>query len=72
MATAASGTGTVERIDPGDARRHVEAGKALLVCAYDSEDKFEQYDLDGAMSLTEFERAKDSIPKDKEIIFYCA
>ena len=72
MATAASGTDTVERIDPGEARRHVEAGTAFLVCAYDSEDKWSQYDLDGAMSLTAFERAEDYISTDKEIIFYCA
>jgi rhodanese-related sulfurtransferase len=63
---------TVERISPQPARRHVESGDALLVCAYDNEEKYQQNHLDGAISLDEFKLRANAIPKDQEIIFYCA
>ena len=44
----------------------------LLVCAYDDEEKFRQNRLQGAVSLADFRARQDSIPKDREIIFYCA
>ena len=44
----------------------------LLVCAYDKDEDFRQNDLEGAISLDEFRRRKDSLPKDENIIFYCA
>lgn len=61
-----------ERISAPEARRHVESGEALLVCAYDSNEKFQQNKLEGAISLDEFRSRADSIPKHQEIIFYCA
>jgi rhodanese-related sulfurtransferase len=63
---------TAERIEPREARRKVEAGEALLVCAYDSREKFDQNHLEGAIPLQEFESQVDTIPKDREIFFYCA
>ena len=60
---------TPERIAPREARQRMQSG-ALLVCAYDSDDKFQQYHLEGAMSLNEFRSRAGSIPKDREIIFY--
>jgi rhodanese-related sulfurtransferase len=45
---------------------------AILVCAYEKEEDFRQNDLEGAISLSEFRRRKDSIPKDESVIFYCA
>ena len=62
----------VERIDPETAYEHVQSGKALLVCAYDSEDKYQDNHLEGGTSLFELEARKSRIPKDREIIFYCA
>jgi rhodanese-related sulfurtransferase len=44
----------------------------LLVCAYDKEEEFRQNDLEGAVSLSEFRKRVDSLPKDENIIFYCA
>ncbi len=61
-----------ERIDVNQARRDVQSGAAVLVCAYDEPGKFEQNHLQGAMSLQDFESQADSIRKDQEIIFYCA
>lgn len=64
--------GLVERISPEEARRHIDSGQALLVCGYDSQEKFEQNHLEGAISLDEFKARVDSILKNREIIFYCA
>jgi len=65
--------GLVERIGPMQARQHLSTDpEAMLVCAYDSQDKFEQNHLEGAISLDEFESQADMIMKDREIIFYCA
>jgi hypothetical protein len=61
-----------ERIGAQEARRHVESGDALLVCAYDSDEKFQQNRLEGAISLNEFRSRADSTPKHQEIVFYCA
>jgi len=61
----------VERIDPELAFEHVKSG-ALLPCAYESEEKFRDNHLEGAISFHELEARKSQIPKDREIIFYCA
>jgi rhodanese-related sulfurtransferase len=66
-------TTTAERIGPQEARQHLDADPdALLVCAYDSREKFEQNHLEGAIPLDEFESQLGSLPKDREVIFYCA
>ena len=62
---------TVERITPQQAHDHMRAD-AMLVCAYDSEEKFQQNHLEGAIELEHFASQADAIPKDQEIIFYCA
>lgn len=63
---------TAERIDPEQARAHLTSSDALLVCAYDTPEKFRESYLDGAMSLQEFEMKASRLPRDREIIFYCA
>jgi rhodanese-related sulfurtransferase len=60
-----------KRIDPRQAHHDLASG-ALLVCAYDDEEKFQQNRLEGAVSLAEFQAQEDTVPKDQEIIFYCA
>lgn len=65
--------GLVERVSPQQARQHLTADSgSMLVCAYDSQEKFEQNHLEGAIPLATFAAQVDSIPKDREIIFYCA
>jgi hypothetical protein len=59
-----------KRIGPEEVRRKLLLGKALLVCAYESDTKFRQAALDGAISLADFETRKASLPRDSEIIFY--
>jgi hypothetical protein len=48
----------------------VQSGQALLVCAYESDAKFQQTALDGAIPFSEFERRKDSLARDYELVFY--
>jgi len=60
---------TAQRINVTDARQRVHSG-ALLVCAYDDEEKCRQNRLDGSLSLKELEQLSPA--KDQEIIFYCA
>ena len=62
----------VERISAEDAHRKVQNGQAMLVCAYDDEAKCATMRLEGARSLREFRGALPSLPKDRDIIFYCA
>ncbi len=61
-----------ERITPRETYEKVQAGTALLVCAYDNEEKFKARRLEGAISLSEFKSRLPALPKDQEIIFYCA
>lgn len=62
----------VTRIAAEDARQKVQAGEALLVCAYDSDDKFNQMPLEGGVSLSDFREHYQTGSRDREIIFYCA
>jgi rhodanese-related sulfurtransferase len=63
----------VVKITPHEARERVEATPpALLVCAYDSDEKFRQNHLEGALSLQALRSREPSLRKDTEIILYCA
>ena len=60
------------RISSHEARQKAISDSALLVCAYDDDDKFKSNHLDGAISLSEFKSKLPSLAKEQEIIFYCA
>jgi hypothetical protein len=60
------------RVTPEQIYPKVRSGEALLVCAYDSDDRFRQVNLEGAISLEEFKSLRPTLPKDREIVFYCA
>jgi hypothetical protein len=62
----------IPRIDVAEARRKVEAGHALLVCAYDDEAKCGRMKLAGSLTLAEMRARLPSLPKSQELIFYCA
>jgi hypothetical protein len=60
------------RITPQEAFSKVKAGQATLVCGYEDEEKFKALRLEGAISFAGFQAMLPSLPKDREIIFYCA
>ena len=62
----------VSRISVQEARQEVAAGQALLVCAYEQNEKCDQVALEGSLSLTQFHERAPSLPKDQELIFFCA
>jgi hypothetical protein len=62
----------VIRITPEEAYQKLQAGRALLACAYDSEEQFRNLQLEGAISFSELKTKLPALPKDQEIILYCA
>jgi hypothetical protein len=62
----------VARISAEEARRKVQSGDALLVCAYEDDAKCASMRLEGAITFDELRRRLPSLPKDRETILYCA
>ncbi len=62
----------VKRVTPAEARRKVQSGEALLVCAYESEELCRKMRLEGGILLGELQSRLNTLGKDQEIIFYCA
>jgi hypothetical protein len=60
------------RVSPEEIYPRVKTGDSLLVCAYDSEETFRSMRLEGAVSLKDFKSRVSQLPKDLEIVFYCA
>jgi hypothetical protein len=62
------------RIEPREVRRKLadESTEVELVCAYEDEEKCRSMLLAGAQTLAEFRRRLEEVPKDREIVFYCA
>jgi hypothetical protein len=58
------------RISPEEARKKVIKGEAILVCAYEDEEKFKKVRLQGAISLQEFRSRLTALSGEQEIIFY--
>lgn len=61
----------ITRIAPSEIRERVLSGKSLLICAYDSDAKFQENHLEGGMSLAEFKSRLTGLAKDTELVFYC-
>ena len=61
-----------ERVPASVVREKVMNESALLVCAYEDDDKYSQFRLDGAISMSEFRSRSGSLDKDTELYFYCA
>jgi hypothetical protein len=59
-------------VSPREARRKTESGLAKLVCAYEDELKCKMVHLEDGVSLKDFRSQSAALPKDQEIIFYCA
>jgi len=61
-----------KKIDVVNARRAVVQGSALLVCAYGDAERTEKFRLAESLSLKQFAARTPTLPKDHQIIFYCA
>jgi hypothetical protein len=58
------------RVSPAEIYQKVKDGKALLVCGYEDDDRFNQLHLEGGISFGEFKKKLPSLSKDQEIVFY--
>jgi hypothetical protein len=63
---------TPERIGPEEVHEKLKTGAAILVCAYEDDEKFKTFHLEGAISFNEFKSRLPSLSKNQEIAFYCA
>ncbi len=61
----------IPRVPVQEARRRLGEGRALLVCGYEDEAKCRSMLLEGASTYAGLQSKLPSLPKDKEIIFYC-
>ena len=60
-----------ERISVQETRRKLLGGDdVLLVCAYEDEKSFVLSRLEGAISLPDFLSRRESLPRDRELVFY--
>jgi len=64
-------TAKYDLIPVHQAHKDVESGNALLVCAYESDEKFHNNALKAAISLNDFRQKENDLDKDVEILFYC-
>ncbi len=61
----------IESVSAPEVREKIQRQSALLVCAYEDEEKFKAFPLEGGISLNEFKSKIGDLNKDQEIIFYC-
>lgn len=61
---------TASRISPADVRERVESNDAILVCAYQDEEKCRENRLSGALTFQEFQQRLPTLSKDESIVFY--
>jgi rhodanese-related sulfurtransferase len=61
-----------KRVTPEEIYQRLKSEAVLLVCAYEDDAKFKKMQLQGAISLNEFKSKLPSLPKDQEIVLYCA
>jgi hypothetical protein len=61
-----------QRITAQEARERAEQGGALLVCAYEDDEKCSKFQLAGSMTMNGLRQRLQDVPGDRELIFYCA
>lgn len=60
------------RVDSRVVQPLIQQGVALLVCAYDSDEKCEKIHLEGAIPYSDFQKRLPSLDRDQMIVFYCS
>lgn len=63
---------SVQRLDARTVAQRVESGQALLVCAYEDDEKFSRVALEGAIPPSEFRLLEPVLDREQPLIFYCA
>jgi len=61
-----------KRVSPEEVQKKLRSDQALLVCAYEDDEKFNRFHLEGALSFKKFASKLSFLSKDQEIVFYCA
>lgn len=61
----------IERIEPQPAHQHSRESDALLICAYEDEDKCRDMALSGSIPLARLSGRERELDKGTELIFYC-
>jgi len=61
-----------QRIDPDTACESLARSNALLVCGYEDRARCRSLHIEGAIDLVELQAREAKLPRDREIIFYCA
>lgn len=62
---------TVERVPVAEARARVQAGRALLVCAYEDA-RCAELALEGSIPWSALQARLPGLPRDQEIILFCS
>lgn len=60
----------IQSVSAQEAFTRTQNGICLLICAYDSDDKFRNVHLEGAIALSVFKANINTTASDKELIFY--
>jgi len=60
------------RISVEEAHRKTNAGEALLICAYEDESRCEPIHLEGSITMSDLNQRLPRLPKEQQLIFYCA
>ena len=63
---------SAERISVQEAYGKIKDGRALLVCGYEDDAKYQAVRLEMSMPFSGFLKKLPTLPRDQEIIFYCA
>jgi hypothetical protein len=62
----------VPRISARALHRQLSNGDGtLLVCAYESDDRFREMEIEGAIPWSQFQSRLPSLSLDQNIVFYC-
>jgi hypothetical protein len=60
------------KISAEEVYQKLKSSDAILVCAYDSDEKYERFRIENSIPFSQFKSMLPSLPKAQEIIFYCA
>jgi hypothetical protein len=61
-----------QRLSADEVRERMEDNDTMLVCAYDDSEKCRRIGIEEAVPYPDFKSKLGSIPKSKEIVFFCA